>query len=124
MTHQQEMALQSLLESKTKIEAAQAAGVSYSSLRRWLAEDAEFQQAYRSALDGLLQDASDESKKRLSGALGVLAEIMENTDEPAAARISASKALLEISLKLHEAADFADRLKRLERLTAESGGMT
>ena len=118
MTGRQQKALAALIRAPTMTVAAKEAGVGVSSLRRWLREDPAFVTAYRAALDELLKDASAQSKKNLSTALDVLAQIMEN-GENSQARIAAAKATIEYSLRLNEAADVVERLTRLEE---QAGG--
>ena len=114
MTGRQQRALAALIRAPTLAAAAAEAGVGVSTLRRWMREDAAFIAAYKRALDGLLQDASAQSKKNLSAALDVLAQIMEN-GENSQARIAAAKATIEYSLRLNEAVDVVDRLTALEQ---------
>lgn len=113
MTGRKKKALAALIRAPTLAAAAAEAGVGVSTLRRWMREDTVFVTAYRTALDELLQDASAQSKKNLSTALDVLAQIMEN-GENSQARIAAAKATIEYSLRLNEAVDVVERLARLE----------
>lgn len=114
MTGRQQKALAALIRAPTMAAAAKDAGVGISTLRRWLREDPAFVTAYRAALDELLKDASAQSKKNLSTALDVLAQIMEN-GENSQARIAAAKATIEYGLRLNEAVDVVERLEKLER---------
>lgn len=114
MTGRQEKTIVALIRAPTLAAAAKDAGVGISTLRRWLREDPAFVTAYRAALDELLKDASAQSKKNLSTALGVLAQIMES-GENSQARIAAAKATIEYSLRLNEAVDVVERLEKLER---------
>lgn len=113
MTGRQQKALAALIRAPTLAAAAAVAGVGISTLRRWMREDTAFIAAYKGALDELLQDASAQSKKNLSAALDVLAQIMEG-GENSQARIAAAKATIEYSLRLNEAVDVVERLARLE----------
>lgn len=114
MTGRQQKALAALIRAPTMAAAAKDAGVGISTLRRWLREDPAFVTAYRAVLDELLKDASAQSKKNLSTALDVLAQIMEN-GENSQARIAAAKATIEYGLRLNEAVDVVERLEKLER---------
>lgn len=114
MTGRQQKALAALIRAPTLAAAAAEAGVGVSTLRRWMREDTAFIAAYKRALDELLQDASAQSKKNLSAALDVLAQIMEG-GENSQARIAAAKATIEYSLRLNEAVDVVERLARLEK---------
>ena len=114
MTNRQQKALVALIRAPTIEAAAETAGVGYSTLRRWMREDAEFKAAYRAALDELLQDASAQAKQSLSPALKALGEIVEDEGQPATARISAARSILEYGLKLTETVDILARLDALE----------
>lgn len=116
MTHRQERALQSLLECPTMAQAAQAAGVGVSSLRRWLKQDTEFMAAYQQAAKEALEHATKRAQAATGAAIDVLQTIMEDTEESAQARISAADRLLSHTLKLTEAVDLVGRLDALERL--------
>lgn len=114
MTNRQQKALVALIRAPTIEAAAETAGVGYSTLRRWMREDTEFKIAYRAALDELLQDASAQAKQSLSPALKALGEIVEDEGQPATARISAARSILEYGLKLTETVDILARLDALE----------
>lgn len=114
MTNRQQKALAALIRSPTVEEAAQAAGIGYSTLRRWLSEDDDFRQAYQKELAGLVSDAAAQAKQSLSPALSTLREIVEDQYVPAAARVSAARALLDYGLRLTEIIDIIPRLEALE----------
>lgn len=106
--------MQALLTSRTRAEAARAAGIGESTLREYM-KDPEFLERYRDAFSKMVEDATRQAQQVLSPALSVLHEIMEDGDIPAAARISAARAALEFGIKLTETNDFAARLEALER---------
>lgn len=103
-----------MIRAPTIEAAAETAGVGHSTLRRWMREDVEFKIAYRAAFDELLQDASAQAKQSLSPALKALGEIVEDEGQPATARISAARSILEYGLKLTETVDILARLDALE----------
>ena len=113
MTGKKEKAIAALIRSPTVESAAQEAHIGYSTLRRWLREDQEFQQAYRTALSELVKDADAQARRGMSRALSTLTDIMEN-GESDAAKVSASRTVLEYSLKLIEVADVQERLEAVE----------
>ena len=119
MTPKKQKALSALLLSPTVAAAAERAGIGYASLRRWLAEDPEFRQAYQDALAGLLEDAAAQAKQSLSPALSTLREISEDPSFPAAVRVQASRALLDAALKLTEITDVISRIEAIERSMKE-----
>lgn len=114
MTPKQNKALAALLTASSKTEAAQAAGISPRTLRDYFA-DPVFRQEYQKAFSGLIEDATRQAQRTIAPALAALQEILENNEESAQARISASRSILEFSLKLTEATDILMRLDDLER---------
>ena len=119
MTGKQQKALAALIRAPTRAIAAKEAGVGVSTLRRWMREDADFRAAYKEALTELLEDASAQSKRNLSRALDVLAEVMES-GENSQVRITAARSALEYALKLSEAVDVQQRLDAVEKMIAEA----
>lgn len=121
MTNKQMKVLAALLAQPTKEKAAQAAGVSTTTLKRYLS-DAEFQAAYKAALSDLVADASSQARQGMEPALAALRQIVENKGEVAQARISAARSILEFSLKLTEIADVLQRLDALEASMKDGSG--
>ena len=118
MTPRKEKALQALLVSRTRAEAAKAAGIGESTLREYM-KDPEFSERYREAFGNLVQDATRQAQQALTLALSTLTEIMENTGEQATARIQAARYLVEYALRLGEQCDLLARLERLEAAVKE-----
>ena len=100
--------------------AARAAHVGYSTLRRWLKEDEEFQREYRAAVSQLVEDATTQARQSLAPALSALREIVEDGEYPAAVRVQACRSLLEYGLKFTERADVQQRLDALEEKLLEA----
>lgn len=113
MTQRKEKALQALLVSRTRAEAAKAAGIGESTLRTYM-QDSEFLERYRQAFGDMVRDAARQAQQTLSPALSTLREIMEDREEPASARITAARSILEYTLKLGEQADILEQLRELE----------
>ena len=114
MTSRQKRAIAALIRSPTKAEAAKAAGVGVSTLRRWLSEDEAFREAYQAALAELVQDAAAQSKQGLKQALDTIRNIME-TGKNDAVRLSAARAAIDAALKIDERADIQMQLEELRR---------
>lgn len=91
------------------------AGVSYTSLRRWLSEDDEFKQSYRNGYRAMTKEAARRSQMAVSKAIETVVEIMEDKTAPAYSRISAARAVLEFSTKLTEQCDIMEQLQELEQ---------
>lgn len=122
MTGRKQRAIVALLNSPTRAAAAEASGVGISTLRRWMREDPAFRVAYQAALDELLRDASAQTQRSLSPAIKALTEIVEDEAQPATARISAARSLIEFGLRLNEAVTVAERLDTIEQAIDGLGG--
>jgi transposase len=110
-----------LLESPSVVEACRRVGISENTAYRWLREDAEFQELFRGAKRRLLDLALTRLESITSKAIGTLEEILEaGTHEPA--RVSASRTILEMVLKLREHDEILERLEVLEKRILERGG--
>lgn len=113
MTPNEERALSALLTSKTKLEAAEKAGITDRTMRRYF-ENPEFCQRYREAFAGVIEDATRQAQALLMPALSTLQTVMEDEEIPAQARITAAKSIIDYSLKLTEQADILEQLRELE----------
>lgn len=121
MTPNEDRALSALLTSKTKLEAAEKAGITDRTMRRYF-ENPEFCQRYREAFAGVVQDATRRAQQLLEPALSTLQTVMEDEEIPAQARITAAKSIIDYSLKLTEQADILEQLRELERWKEELNG--
>jgi len=104
MTPKKDKALVALLTYPTQKAAANAAGISDDTLRRYL-RDPDFQAEYRRARDNMISEATAGAQQALSPALSVLKEIVEDKNQSTTARIQAARALLEYGLRLTEITD-------------------
>lgn len=118
MTPNKEKLLAALLTSRTKKEAAAAAGISDRTMRSYF-EDKEFCQRYREAFAGVVQDATRRAQQLLEPALSTLQTVMEDEEIPAQARITAAKSIIDYSLKLNEQTDILEQLRELEEWREE-----
>lgn len=105
--------ISALLELPTIEAAAQAVGVSRKTVERRL-DDPEFFQAYNEARRQLVTTAAGRISSRIGRAADTLGEVMDNTEAPASARISAARAILEYGLKYGELVDVTRRVDELE----------
>ena len=121
MTPNEERALSALLTSNTKLEAAEKAGITDRTMRRYF-ENPEFCQRYREAFAGVIEDATRQAQALLMPALSTLQTVMEDEEIPAQARITAAKSIIDYSLKLTEQADILEQLRELERWKEELNG--
>lgn len=114
LTPKQQKVLAALLREPTQKAAAASTGVSDRQIREYLSKP-EFQEAYRQALSQLVLEASFQARRGYAQALDALREIVTDTGQPPAARISAARSLLEYGLKLTEQADILVKLDELEK---------
>jgi uncharacterized protein (UPF0147 family) len=121
MTGKQKKALAALLNSRTMRAAAQSAGVNYSTLRRWIVEDAEFRKAYNDELAVLIENAANQARQGMTEAVDVLREIINDEDAPQSNRLAAAKVLIESGSRLIEMQSFDSRITELERLMEDRG---
>jgi len=115
MTGKQKKALAALLSASTKQEAARAAGVSYATLRRWLSEDADFQQAYNDELQGIVERAAVQARQGMTEAVTALREIVADGEAAQNTKVAAARTILESGAKLIEMQSFEARLAALEK---------
>ena len=113
MTPSEERALSALVTSKSKKEAAQKAGITERTLRRYF-ENPEFCKRYREAFAQVVQDATRQAQQLLAPALSTLESVMQDEEIPAAARVNAAKIALDYAVRLTDQNDLAERLTALE----------
>lgn len=117
-TQRKEKALQALLVSRTRAEAAKAAGIGESTLREYM-KDPEFLSRYREAFGHMVQDATRQAQQAISPALSTLREVVEDAGQPAQARIQAARTILDQALKYMEISDILERITRLEEIAGD-----
>lgn len=115
MTHRQERALQSLLECPTTAQAARAAGVGVSTLRRWMKQDTAFMAAYRAAVSEILESTTRKAQRATGEAIDVLKKIMLDPDTPPGSRTQAADKILVHAARMTEQLDILERLSALEK---------
>ena len=113
MTIKKERALQALLTSRTRTEAARKIGISENTMRSYFADE-EFVEHYNDAYDALLQDATREAQQTVTVALSTLRGLAEDGEQAPGVRVSASRSLLEYALKLTEQRELLSRIVALE----------
>lgn len=113
MNARQERALAALVTSPTIRAAAEAAGMDYRTIRRYL-EDREFLSEYRHITTEMLADARMRGQQLLSPAMETLAEICTNQAAKPTERIAAARSILEWATRLTELTDIVERLEALE----------
>jgi len=123
LTAKQAKAIEHLLTCASLGEAAEAAGVAESTLRRWRKEP-EFSQAFTDARSLLLDATLTKLQQRCSDAIETLSDVM-TPGNPAPARVSAARSVLEMCLRVREASETDERLRTIEETlqAAQSAGL-
>ena len=88
-----------MMVCRTRAEAAKTAGVCEKTMREYL-KDPEFQERYREAFGGIVEDAARQAQKKILSALDTLQEVMEDKQAQSYARVSAARSILDYALKL------------------------
>lgn len=114
-------AIASLLATSTIHEAADQCGVSERTLKRWLAMP-EFQAAFSEAKSDMLKAATSKLRREAGAAVDVLSSVAGDTEAPAASRVTAGRALLELAFKSHETEVLEERIAALERSVGHGNG--
>lgn len=123
LSAKQRHAVEALLASGEVTSAAHTAGVSRTTLHRWLTEPV-FISAIRSAEAQALDDLSRMLVRLGATAAETLAQAMSDSTTPPATRIRAADAVLSRLLQIRELATLEARVNELERATGldEGGG--
>lgn len=110
----QELVLQAVISHPTLKEAAAAAGISETTLWRYMREEG-FSRRLREARREAFDHAATRLQRASGDAVGVLSELMRKEDTQAAARISAARTILEYSSRAAEQGELRARVEELEQ---------
>ncbi len=113
LTPKKERALQAILSSRSQKEAASAAGVSETTLWRYLKEE-PFAKRLREARLAATCHSMTRLQQLSGDAVAVLHCLMMKEDAPAAARISAARTALDYSFRSAEVEELKGRIDLLE----------
>lgn len=105
--------------SRTRAEAARAAGIGESTLRGYM-QDPEFVRRYQEAFRHMLQDATRQAQQAISPALSTLREVVEDEKQPAQARVQAARTILDQALKFTELSNVLGRIAKLQEMAGEN----
>lgn len=108
-----ERAALALLEHPTVAEAAHSVEVSETTLYRWMNE-VEFQDVYRAARREVVRHSVARLQRACRTAVDTLTDVMECSESPASARVTAARAVLEMAFKAVELEDIEARVTALE----------
>lgn len=118
MRNDKEKALCALLTSETQAEAAQKAGVSRRTISSYLA-DPEFAAEYRRRKRKLLTEASNQIQRSMKAAISALDRIVKSKDSKNSDVLTASRLILEFSLRYEATADILTRMEEVEELLSK-----
>lgn len=120
LPRKQQQAIAALIEYPTMKEAAKTVGIGEVTLFRWM-QDQEFQRAYRRAKKQVVDQAISRLQQVSREAVEALRAVMNDADKPPSARVTAAKAVLDMSIKAIEIEDLEARINALEqKLSKES----
>jgi len=112
LNRKMETAIVALLNQPTITLAAEDAGISETTLWRWLQRE-DFTKAYREARKQAVNQAIAHIQRISGEAVNTLREVM-NDGKKETARVTAARAILELTLKGYEIEDLEERLEVLE----------
>ena len=115
----EDRALAALLSEPTIVQAATRAGVSESTLLRWL-QETQFQARYRTARRQVVEQAVSRLQQATTDAVDALSRNMQ-CGVPAS-EIAAAKAVLDFAVKGVELVDLTERVAQLEQSAAVKEG--
>ncbi len=108
-------AIIALLEQPTMEKAAKAAGINKTTLYKWFRGDAAFKEAYREARREAFSAAVARLQAAATQAVTALVEIAGDPSQQGAARVGASKAILDYAVKAVETEEILARVEALEQ---------
>lgn len=114
-------AIEALLQEPTILAAAKKSGVGQATLFRWL-NDPQFAGAYKEARGRMLEGTLTSLQSASADAVKCLREVINDTTAQVTARVSASKTILDLSIKAREIFELEDRITYLEKYCEIMGG--
>ena len=113
LSRNKEKAIGALLLAPSIPDAAKSIGIHERTLWRWL-KDQKFKEAFKKARREVVRQAIAHVQAGMSEAVNTLREIISDKDAPASARVTAAKAMIDMSLKAVEVEDLELRIEALE----------
>ncbi|WP_276620607.1 phBC6A51 family helix-turn-helix protein [Syntrophomonas wolfei] len=121
-SRKRELLICALLVEPTIEKAAAKVGIGTTTAFRWLQEP-DFQAEYQQARKQAVSQAIAQLQQATTQAVATLVEVMNDQEATPASRVSATKIVLEMSMKAIELDDLATRIERLEQaLEGQQGG--
>jgi transposase-like protein len=107
--------IEALLTSRTREEAAKKLGVSRSTLYRWLKEDDDLRDAFKSARSEALQESTTTLQLASYEAAAALRSLAVDEDCNPHVRLGACRAILEFAYKASELEDVKAEIEELKK---------
>jgi transposase-like protein len=114
LTHKQEKAIMLLLQNKKIEEVAQELKISQVTLYRWLKQE-NFKERFNEVRQELFNEALNSLKTLTKQAIDTLEDILKNGTKETS-RVTASKTVLELALRLKEVEELEKRVEELEKI--------
>ncbi len=115
---EKELAIGALLAFHTLTEAAASGGIGESTLRRWLCDET-FARLYRQERTRMLESTVNLLRQKSVAAVETLAEVANDKEASASARVSAARSVVELAIKGAELQDLEARIDDLEQMARE-----
>lgn len=109
----EELILSALLSCPTIREASKKCKVPERTINDYLAKP-EFMERYKAAKADIVKGVSNKIQGKMSKAVDVIGDIMEDEENPPMVRLSASKTIIEHGLKFQENELILERIEALE----------
>ena len=109
-----EQTIQALLTSPTVGKAAEMAGVSETSIRKWLKEP-DFRRKYRETRQNMFETAMGSVQAKLQEGVSVMWKLVMDEATPATARVQAFRCLTEMAFRGQDLSELESRIEQLER---------
>jgi predicted site-specific integrase-resolvase len=113
LTRKQEALIGALLNEDTIDAAAKTVGIGIMTAYRWL-KDPGFRAVYREARREVVEHAITHVQQATGEAVQTLRDVMGDVMAPASARVSASRTVLDLAIKVVEVQDLEARIAALE----------
>jgi hypothetical protein len=113
LSDKQRRAIAALLSEPTIRQAAESSKVSEATLYRWMA-DSQFAAALREARGRAFESMLNSLQAASGKAMETLNNVMDDEEASAAARVTAARTILEMSLRARDLIEVENRLRALE----------
>jgi molybdenum-dependent DNA-binding transcriptional regulator ModE len=120
ITRRQRKAINAILTYPTLLQAAQASGIPYRTLWRWVNENDAFKKALQEAENQLFEEAMRRLLSMQAAAIDALQQVLTDPNSRQSDKLRAVEMALDHVLRLRSAIELEERLKLLEKRLLES----